>query len=177
MVDGISRQGRDSELQFRALVQGSRDASEAAAGDAVVEVDGTETSVEIKKCDSKTGSGTINQVRAIKFIPMVVHNPALNEWYVVPATELVRFASAKARGQHTEVSFESMNLSLRNVTKWRRGPHQLDVAVRAAIRFDRGHPELLNAMVALLRELKDIASRTRPEIDKLLARVAEWNLP
>jgi len=176
MAQGISNQGRDAEALFVRLVRGSRKIARAAAGDAEVDVDGITTSIEIKKCDAPGQSGTINQVRAIKFIPLVVYNPTQNCWYVVPATELARFAASKARGQHTEISFESMNLSLKSILKWVCSAEHLDDAVRRAIRFDREHRGIQQALDALLRELKTLGAQRRQDIARLLEAVPIWRL-
>lgn len=176
MADGISRDGRNAEALFLELVAGSTRAASAALGDPVVIVDGQPTTVEVKKCKPKGKSGTINQVRAIKFIPLAVYNPATNCWYVIPATELVRLASAKQRGQHTEISFESMNLSLRQISDWSCSPAQLDDAVRAAIRFDRAQKECRAAMVALLAEIKKLSAERRTAVEKLIQPTAIWRI-
>lgn len=175
MATGISNQGRDAEALFLGLVNSSRKARDAASGDAVVSVDGVDIAIEIKKCDSVNGlSGTINQVRAIKFIPMVVYNPSVNLWYVVPATELVRVAAGKSRGQHTEIPFESMNMSLRQIVRWRCTPADLDATVRSAIRFDRENRILGVAMVAMLADIKRACERHRSEVARLLETVETW---
>lgn len=174
MATGISNQGTDAEQLFFALVTSSRKAPKASAGDAVVNVDGIDVTVEVKKCDAPNGSGTINQVRAIKFIPMVVHNPSRNEWFVVPAAELVRAAASKSRGQHTEIPFESMNMSLSQVTRWKCSSAELDAALRAAVRFDRNHKVLGIAMVALLASIKSFGDHQKAEIARLLTSVPTW---
>jgi hypothetical protein len=175
MATGISNQGRASESLFMELVPGSTRATSTSMGDASVVVDGQETAVEIKKCDSST-NGTINQIRAIKFIPMVVHNPSRNCWYVVPATELVRYAIAKKRGQHTEISFESMNLSLSQISHFRCTSERLADALVEAIRFDWQHEALRQQMATLLRQLQTLATTSRDAAAALLDSIPKWRV-
>lgn len=108
-ADGISGAGSTSEQRFNELTGAVR-AERAALGDSVL--DGHY--VEVKKASSTT----INQVRAVKYLPLVVHRPADDEagtgeqWWVVPAHEVVMLVHAKAgRGQHTENAYESATLS------------------------------------------------------------------
>lgn len=173
MATGISNQGRASEAFFLELVPGSRKADSTSMGDATVIVDGAETPVEIKKCDTAT-NGTINQIRAIKFIPMVVHNPSRNCWYVVPATELVRYSIRKERGQHTEISFESMNLSLSQISHFRCRSEHLATTLQEAIRFDRQHEALRQYMASLLNQLKRLATGSRDSAAALLDDIPKW---
>src|SRR5436190_7171588 len=103
---GISRGGADAEDLFIALTGATR-AERAALGDA--DVDGHE--VEVKKA----ASATLNQVRAVKFIPLVALFLPEGRWFVIPASEIVRQCAKKTRGQHTENPFESATLSLNNL--------------------------------------------------------------
>ena len=62
---------------------------------------------------------TLNQVRAVKYLPLVVHYAPTDEWYVVPAHVVVAEVSQKRRGQHTENPFESATLSLNILRPWK----------------------------------------------------------
>ena len=71
---GISNDGNTAESRFIELVEESKkNNGDSALGDAIVQVDGLDYYVEVKKCGSSVGKGgTINQVRAIKYIPCVI---------------------------------------------------------------------------------------------------------
>lgn len=56
--------------------------------------------IEVKSATSNT----LNQVRAVKYIPLVAYHVPTEAWFVVPAPDVVRLVSSKARGQHTENS-------------------------------------------------------------------------
>lgn len=104
MADGrISDAGKSAEQRFFALVARAERTDAASTGDAVV--DGVP--VEIKQASSTT----LNQVRAVKYIPLVCLDTKNNRWFVVPAHQVVRIVSAKNRGQHTENPFESATIS------------------------------------------------------------------
>ena len=174
MAQAISREGDKAEELFLQLVSASRRSSSAAMGDAVVTVDGKDVSIEVKKCSSDRGIGTINQVRAIKFIPLVVYNPAIDRWYVVPATELVRFATQKSRGQHTEIPYESMNIGLGNIGDWECDPRELGGRLIEAVRFDRANERLKAAMSELLQGIKEAREEYRVRVDGDLGGIARW---
>lgn len=113
---GISRGGADAEELFRSLT-GATIAERAALGDAIV--DGRY--VEVKKATS----ATLNQVRAVKYIPLVALSVPEMTWYVIPANEIVRQCARKRRGQHTENPFESATLSLNNLGRATLNEHGL----------------------------------------------------
>jgi hypothetical protein len=94
---GISGSGREAEDRFLELT-GAERAPEAALGDAVV--DGNV--VEIKRATSTT----LNQVRAVKFIVLVVYycpNEVDPCWYVVPAHWVVAVVARKSRERVAEI--------------------------------------------------------------------------
>ncbi len=105
---GISNTGDSAEELFRQLT-GATKAPQAALGDAVL----CGQLIEVKKASSKT----LNQVRAVKYIPLVAYYERGSQWYVVPANEIVRQCARKARGQHTENPFESATLSITNLAE------------------------------------------------------------
>jgi len=107
---GISGGGRSAEELFRAIT-GAEQAARAADGDAVLEG----TPVEVKRATKVT----LNQVRALKYIPLVVHFQPRDEWYVVPAHVVVAAVSQRVRGQHTENPFESATMSVKSLGAWR----------------------------------------------------------
>lgn len=103
---GISYEGKDVEIRYRDLT-GASESPRAGLGDAVL--DGH--FVEIKAASKST----LNQVRAVKYIPLVVFHGPTRQWYVVPPHVVVKLCCAKARGQHSENPFESSTLSLGNL--------------------------------------------------------------
>jgi len=111
-----------------------------------VTVDGTDSYVEIKECHAEDGcNGTINQVRAIKYICCVVWAPNHGCWYVISPDQLVGVAATKARGQHTEIPFESMNFGLRalpDALHTKCSDADLGEVVRAAIRRGRQRTDM-----------------------------------
>ncbi len=113
---GIRLQGETAEKFFRRLVPSAQPPHSESRGDARVTVDGHEYHVEIKECHASPGaSGTINQIRPIKYITLVVYAPRRKCWYMVPPNNLVYLAAQKCRGQHTEIPFECMNLTIRQL--------------------------------------------------------------
>src|SRR4051812_40921407 len=147
---GISRTGADAEELFRSLT-GATIAERAALGDAIV--DGHY--VEVKKATSTT----LNQVRAVKYIPLVALFEPEMRWYVIPASEIVRQCARKRRGQHTENPFESATLSLNNFgTYMIADPSDLLTAVRAAIAEADRYPLLRDLMAKVLADSKALAA-------------------
>ncbi len=110
---GITKDGRAAEKRFLALVPGARSVQDKRQGDAAIDLDGQERFVEVKKCGAALGkTGTINQVRPIKFIPCVVWMSARSHWIIIPPRALLLRAAAKNRGQHTELAAECMTESI-----------------------------------------------------------------
>ena len=112
----IRGEGHKAEVEFVKLVDGARFSDKSKRGDVIVHVDGKDFYVEIKECHAKPGkTGTINQVRPIKYICCVIWAPEQGCWYVLSPDQLVRFAAEKPRGHHNEIPFECMNFSLRSL--------------------------------------------------------------
>ena len=109
MTPPISREGDDAEMRFIQLT-GARWSDDKSAGDAILDVDREAHYVEVKQCSATT----VNQVRAIKFIPLVVWHSRSARWHVLARHELVQRIVTKDRGQHTEIAFECATLSLRD---------------------------------------------------------------
>lgn len=159
---GISGGGRSAEDEFIRLT-GAEPSTTAAQGDAIL--DGTP--IEIKRASSVT----LNQVPAVKFIPLVVYYVPDDDWYVVPASAVVALVSRKNRGQHTENPFESATLSVRNLGDFRvADPGALRDATLAAIDEGARYPELQAAMGEVLQASKDLAAAS---IEKVRALVEE----
>lgn len=162
---GISRSGADAEARFRSLT-GATIAERAALGDAIV--DGKY--VEVKKATSTT----LNQVRAVKYIPLVALFVPEMRWYVIPASEIVRQCALKRRGQHTENPFESATLSLSQLRTYTvADPSKLLIAVRAAIAEADRYPLLRELMAKVLADSKALATSS---VDAVRATLDEYGL-
>lgn len=160
---GISRGGRSAEELFRELTVAAP-TERAAQGDALLEG----YPVEVKRATSVT----LNQVRAVKYLPIVVHYAPADEWYVVPAHVVVAAVSQKVRGQHTENPFESATLSLRNLGAWRiESANLLRSATLAAIDESKGFPELGAAMEEVLHESRELAVTSLERVRAILHRL------
>lgn len=162
---GISGGGRSAEELFRQMT-GASPAERAAQGDALLEGH----PVEIKRATSVRRA--LNQVRAVKYIPIVVHYAPSDEWYVVPAHVVVAAVSQKPRGQHTENPFESATLSLKNLGAWKvEDAGRLRAATLEAIEESDRYPELRDAMHEVLRESRDLADSSLERVRGLLRRL------
>jgi hypothetical protein len=165
----IRHEGDKAEHLFLRLVGDSVKSRDSKRGDALVLVDGNQHYVEIKQCQS----GTINQVRAIKFIPLIVYAPneSNTPWLVVPPQEVIRLVLNKSRGQHTEIPFESANLSPNSISnKFRCKDEDLETKVRDAIRDGSKHGDLQAVMNTLHSELIALKERTKSKVDEIFAR-------
>lgn len=158
---GISGGGRSAEEEFIRLTGAHRPAR-AAQGDCVLEG----TPIEIKRATSTT----LNQVRAVKFIPLVVYYVPADTWYVVPASRVVALVSRKARGQHTENPFESATLSIRQLDAYRISDRSLlkEYAIRA-IQDGAQHAALRDAMDDVLQQSRDLAMQSLAKVRALVA--------
>ena len=156
---GISGGGRSSEDLFRQLTGAERPAK-ASLGDAVV--DGHP--VEIKSATKPT----LNQVRAVKFIPLIVHDVPRDEWYVVPAHEVVKLVASKGRGQHTENPFESATLNLGSLSGFKVEKARLRAAVVLALEAGNQHPKVRELMEEVLRESQKLSADSRRKVAELL---------
>jgi len=160
---GISGGGRSAEDLFRQMT-GATPATSAAQGDALLEGH----PVEVKRATSVT----LNQVRAVKYLPIVVHFAPTDEWYVVPAHVALARVSQKRRGQHTENPFESATLSLKNLGECKvEDPSRLREATLEAIAVSDGYPELRTAMEEVLGDSRDLADTSLERVRDLLHRL------
>jgi hypothetical protein len=155
---GISKGGQDAEDRFIILTGATP--AESALGDAVV--DGQ--LVEIKRVKTTT----INQVRPIKYLPLVLYNWTQDRWFVIPAHRLVVDAAKKRRGQHTEIAFESVNFTLTAYAEHEVAADDLREAVLAAAAESDGYPKLKQAMQDLLARLQASAEENRVAVAALL---------
>jgi hypothetical protein len=113
---------------------------------------------------------TLNQVRAVRYIPLVVHRLPQDRWYVIPPQIVVAAVCLKARGQHTENPFESANLSLDDFEAYevkQPGEKLRDATLRAAEDGDR-FPELHEAMGRIVQRSRELAEQARDEVIQIL---------
>lgn len=161
---GISGSGQEVEARFRELT-GATESARAALGDAVLD----DCHIEIKKASANT----LNQVRAVKFIPLVVFHTPTNAWYVIPAPDVIAALRGKSRGQHTENPFESATLGVSALAQFRVSDESLLAeTVRAAIERGRQFPQLKEMMDKILSDSKDLATRSIAEVHQLLDDLA-----
>ncbi|MDQ3035102.1 MAG: hypothetical protein M3Y87_22035 [Myxococcota bacterium] len=160
---GISHDGASAEQVFCALT-GATKAATARQGDAVL----NGCNIEVKKASAQT----INQVRAVKYIPLVVFHEPTSTWYVVAAHVVVCLVSSKARGQHTENPFESATLNVFALGKYKvAAPEDLKQATLQAIADAERYPEMKAAMAAVLADSRALAAKSAADVTALIARL------
>jgi len=156
---GISKTGNKAEDLFRGFTS-SRKPAEARFGDA--EKNGHFAEVK------KVSGDTLNQVRAVKYITLVAYDAERDEWFVVPACDVVALIATKERGQHTENPFESSTLSLRNLGPYKVASTNLSTAWAAAVLKSEGKPLLAQKMKDVLQECKDLSTAHKKAVRALL---------
>jgi len=172
----ISHAGDAAEKRFRDATGAKK--PHKSVGDAELQ-DGTV--VEVKTASSNT----INQVRAVKYLPLVINDrrDGKDDWYVVPAHEVVRLVASKAakslarkrtpRGQHTENPYESATLSMLHVeekpldTKVGLGTALTD-AVAKAVRESARYPAIEKQMRRVLEQSRTLAHESVTATQKTL---------
>jgi hypothetical protein len=163
MSIGISNSGNSSEDLYRQAT-GAVKTGKAAIGDALL----TGHAVEVKA----VGSSTLNQVRAVKYIPLVAHDTKNNEWYVVPPQAVVHLVSLKVRGQHTENPFESATLNLKDLAQYKIGSvSDLAKATLDAVQSGQTFPAVQASMAKVLQDSQLLAQRSLAEVKSLLKSV------
>lgn len=159
MTTGISSAGREAERLFREIT-GATQTAKAADGDALL----NNHAVEIKQ----TSTNTLNQVRPVKYLPLVVFDKRNAEWYVVPPNEIVRLVAERSRGQHTENPFESVTISLTKLVEFKVGEVNLRLATIDAIRQGDSRPELRDTMREIRDKASELAKWSRERVQLLL---------
>lgn len=143
-------------------ITGAIPTDRAALGDAVL--DGV--TVEIKATEQTT---TLNQVRAVKYIPLVVWVSGEDAWYVIPAHRIVAIVSGRKRGQHTENPFESATLNLKQLAEFRLAANSnLADAVGEAATESAAYPRLKEEMDRVLADAKDHARADVERVTRIL---------
>lgn len=160
-IFGISGGSKRAEDLFVRITGAAR--SRASNGGAII-ISGSP--VEVRW----TSTNTINQVRAAKYLTLVIRHVD-GSWYVVPPNIIVELMSFKGRGQHGENPFESATLNLNQLRQYRVDEEsQLTAATLAAISEGLRHPELEEAMRDILRESRGLAARSIETIRTILER-------
>lgn len=160
---GISHGGRSAEEEFIRLT-GATPAPTASVGDVLLE----DFPVEIKRATKPT----LNQVRAVKYIPLVAYSVPKQAWYVIPAHVVVALVSRKTRGQHSEIPFESATLNLNALGLYRLSSGaELRMATLAAIEQSSEYPTLKEAMSRTRDRARSIADEALEEVRRLLTQL------
>jgi hypothetical protein len=159
LAEGISNTGDQVEAEFRRLTGASK-AARASHGDAVIEG----WNIEVKKASANT----LNQIRAVKFIPLVAKDTRDGTWYVISAPAVVRLVASKQRGQHTENPFESATLNLSSLSQFRVVESNLLNAVKVAIADGKAANDLHSAMKQVLSDSKKLAADSLRRVRRLL---------
>ena len=156
----IRHEGDTAKQLFRQLVPNSRQSSDIKRGDTEVLINGHWHYVDIKQCQSNT----INQVRAIKFIPLIIFNG--EGWYVIPPIDLVKIVALKSRGQHTEIPFECASLSIDHLDeRFRCNSRELYKRVLIAFDQSKNNMDMKEVMDNLLSELQTLNEQTKKQIE------------
>lgn len=167
---GITGKGNSAEERFCKITGAERLPGRSPLGDALFKKEQTEIYVEIKKVGIKEAGkgGTLNQIRAIKYLPLVVYidEPMNERWYVVPPDEIVRMVSTKKRGQHGENPFENSSLTSTSLKKYEVSARDLSVATWSAWRQGQKNIKLKKDMESLRDELKLISNRYKTSVKK-----------
>lgn len=159
MTNGISRAGRIAEQRFREIT-GAAPTGRTSDGDALLEG----RPVEVKQASTNT----LNQVRPVKYLPLVVLDTRTSGWYVVPPDEVVRLAAQRGRGQHTENPFESVTLNLAKFRDFKVAETDLRSVTIAA--FGRGdhRSDLRDVMTEVRDKASSLAAWSRKRVQQML---------
>ena len=159
MTTGISSAGREAERLFREIT-GATPTAKAADGDALL----NNRPVEIKQ----TSTNTLNQVRPVKYLPLVVFDKRSAAWYVVPPDEIVRLVARRLRGQQTENPFESVTISLSKIGEFKVAEADLQSATIAAFRQGDSRDDLRAAMSEIRSRSSALAKWSRKHVQRML---------
>lgn len=163
VAPSIARAGDAAVSRFLRLVPNARPADTVRTGD--VDLTGPRA-VEIKLTHAVNG-GTINQVRAVRFLPCAVWTPHQGKWLVFSADEIVLLASEKVRGQHTDNPFESCSINLASVDSRRyetATDEVLPAAIARALTRGDSRTDLRRAMERLADEVSAVSEHYKTVI-------------
>ena len=156
----IRHSGDYAEERFVAAVHGSWYSTEPSRGDVCLYHGGRERYVEIKQ----SGGSNVNQVRPIKWIPLVVLHKPTDIWHVLSAPDQVNLACYRSRGQHSELPWECCQLQLPFDNQCRDAG--LPAAIAKAIEEGDDDLERYEAMRVLSQRLAEL----RHEVKERIAR-------
>lgn len=125
--------------------------------------------VEVKKASANT----INQVRAVKYLPVAVYVPGSDTWHVVPPDEIVRLVARKRRGQHGENPFECATLTVAAISGFAVPDETyLRDATLSAVRQGQRFPHLESEMRRILGASRALAEASVKRTQALLDQPA-----
>jgi hypothetical protein len=120
----------------------------------------------------KATAATLNQVRAVKYIPLVAFHERTDTWYVVPAHIIVCLVATKGRGQHTENPFESATLNIFALGKYKvESEAGLKKATLDAITEASKHAELKRAIDQVLADSKALAAASVSNVQAIITKL------
>lgn len=159
----IRNEGEPAENAFlQVLGDKAKPSDNAKKGDRRFFHKGNWHYVEIKHCEMST----INQIRAIKCIPVVVFSPdkAPRRWAVLSPKAVTKLIIERQRGQHTEIPFECAALSRNNLPDeaW-CADAELEQRLRSAL-DDPATGKLKSVMDELLVEIKALCEKYRARL-------------
>lgn len=110
MVQGISNAGEPGIQRFIDLTGAVRSMGRSPGN---VEFEGAPVQV-------RSGyKNTINQIRAVRYLPVAILDSSTGAWYVVPPDDVIRLVEAKAGGQHGANPYESTTLRRSELAAYR----------------------------------------------------------
>ena len=160
MTAGITHEGTEAEELFMALT-GAHPSRYRTRGDCVLEGH----YVEVKKVGRE---GQLNQIRPVKYIPLVAWHEPTGRWYVIPPHVLVNYACRRPRGQHTENPFECVALPLRLFRSYEVPASNVAEATLFGIAIAACHRNVQAAMRAVSEQVRTMAHDHRVGVQTAL---------
>ena len=172
MTTGITAMGNTAEDEVIALT-GAQKSTIRKSGDVVFVEDYVPYYVEIKEADG----GTANQVRADKYIPLVVRSNG--RWFVFSPVDVLRLVKDKSRGQHSENPLENATVGgfkkpSPELLKHEVPANQLKQAIFDAIKLGEQYPKLEEAVRRVPSEIEELSARQHLCINRVMT---EYGLP
>ena len=159
MVQGISNLGKDAIKRFVQITGGHKTGPPAPGN---VSVGGHPVAVRT------ASDNTVNQVRAVRYLPIAVFHAPRKLWYVVPPHDVVRFALGKKKGQHGANPFESITLSVKELSTYKvSSENDLLSAVNAALAAGEQHPKLRETMKKIQAKVEEVSLQSKEWVLKL----------
>ena len=146
---GITKDGKLSTSSVISQLQGSTEIiggpSETHKGDVCFPHSSEKIIIEVKK-------NTGNQVRPLLYNVLVVHDVESNSYYVIPPNDVMREASSRNRGQHSEIALESFNLGM---SKGRKAKYKVNGSLDEAVikAYEQGNIDPLKNKCAKIHDV------------------------